>query len=108
MPVKSHMQQLCEKLGEMGMWRLHYVYPYPHVDDLIPLMAEGRCTALFRYSLPTRKQAYIAPDEASAVPIVPLSESKMARTMSGTDHSPTFIAGFPVKPKKNFKSYSIS
>lgn len=43
MPVKTHMQQLCEKLGEMGMWiRLHYVYPYPHVDDLIPLMAEGK------------------------------------------------------------------
>jgi ribosomal protein S12 methylthiotransferase len=37
------MQQLCEKLGEMDMWiRLHYVYPYPHVDDLIPLMAEGK------------------------------------------------------------------
>lgn len=43
MPVKTHMQQLCEKLGEMDMWvRLHYVYPYPHVDDLIPLMAEGK------------------------------------------------------------------
>jgi ribosomal protein S12 methylthiotransferase len=42
-PVKTHMQQLCEKLGEMDMWvRLHYVYPYPHVDDLIPLMAEGK------------------------------------------------------------------
>lgn len=43
MPVKTHMQQLCEKLGEMGIWvRLHYVYPYPHVDALIPLMAEGK------------------------------------------------------------------
>ncbi|HAD89144.1 MAG TPA: 30S ribosomal protein S12 methylthiotransferase RimO, partial [Alteromonas macleodii] len=43
MPVKAHMQQLCEKLGEMGIWvRLHYVYPYPHVDDLIPLMNEGK------------------------------------------------------------------
>ena len=43
MPVKTHMQQLCEKLGELGIWvRLHYVYPYPHVDDLIPLMAEGK------------------------------------------------------------------
>lgn len=43
MPVKTHMQQLCEKLGEMGMWvRLHYVYPYPHVDALIPLMVEGK------------------------------------------------------------------
>lgn len=43
MPVKTHMQQLCEQLGNMDMWvRLHYVYPYPHVDDLIPLMAEGK------------------------------------------------------------------
>jgi ribosomal protein S12 methylthiotransferase len=43
MPVKTHMQQLCEKLGEMGIWvRLHYVYPYPHVDALIPLMTEGK------------------------------------------------------------------
>ena len=43
MPVKAHMQQLCEKLGELDMWvRLHYVYPYPHVDDLIPLMNEGK------------------------------------------------------------------
>jgi len=43
MPVKTHMQQLCENLGNMDMWvRLHYVYPYPHVDDLIPLMAQGK------------------------------------------------------------------
>lgn len=43
MPVKAHLQQLCDKLGELDMWvRLHYVYPYPHVDDLIPLMNEGK------------------------------------------------------------------
>lgn len=42
-PVKAHMQQLCEALSKLDMWvRLHYVYPYPHVDDLIPLMAEGK------------------------------------------------------------------
>ena len=42
-PIKTHMQQLCEALGELGVWvRLHYVYPYPHVDNLIPLMSEGR------------------------------------------------------------------
>ena len=40
---KSKFYDLCEALGEMGMWvRLHYVYPYPHVDDVIPLMAEGK------------------------------------------------------------------
>jgi ribosomal protein S12 methylthiotransferase len=43
MPVKTHMNNLCAELGKLGMWiRLHYVYPYPHVDDLIPLMAEGK------------------------------------------------------------------
>ncbi|QIR15787.1 30S ribosomal protein S12 methylthiotransferase RimO [Shewanella aestuarii] len=43
MPVKTHMQQLCEQLAKQGVWvRLHYVYPYPHVDDIIPLMAEGK------------------------------------------------------------------
>ncbi len=41
--IKTDLQMLCEKLGEMGIWvRLHYVYPYPHVDSLIPLMASGK------------------------------------------------------------------
>ncbi|MCU7554282.1 30S ribosomal protein S12 methylthiotransferase RimO [Alteromonas sp. ASW11-19] len=43
MPVKTHMQQLSEQLGTLDMWvRLHYVYPYPHVDELIELMNAGR------------------------------------------------------------------
>ncbi len=43
MPVKTHVQQLCEQLAKQGIWiRLHYVYPYPHVDKIIPLMAEGK------------------------------------------------------------------
>ena len=42
-PLKSNLQTLAEALGEMNMWiRMHYVYPYPHVDKLIPLMAENR------------------------------------------------------------------
>lgn len=42
-PLKTRMQSLCEALGELGIWvRLHYVYPYPHVDKVIPLMAEGK------------------------------------------------------------------
>ncbi|MCB1709927.1 MAG: radical SAM protein, partial [Halioglobus sp.] len=42
-PLKTRMQDLCEALGEFGVWvRLHYVYPYPHVDKVIPLMAEGK------------------------------------------------------------------
>jgi ribosomal protein S12 methylthiotransferase len=40
---QTRMKALCEGLSELGSWnRLHYVYPYPHVDDIIPLMAEGK------------------------------------------------------------------
>lgn len=40
---RTRMTELCEGLAELGIWvRLHYVYPYPHVDEVIPLMAEGR------------------------------------------------------------------
>ena len=42
-PLKTKMADLCRALGELGVWvRLHYVYPYPHVDQAIPLMAEGK------------------------------------------------------------------
>lgn len=42
-PVKTSLVSLCEQLASLGVWvRLHYVYPYPHVDDVIPLMAAGK------------------------------------------------------------------
>ncbi|MEQ9510404.1 MAG: 30S ribosomal protein S12 methylthiotransferase RimO, partial [Alloalcanivorax xenomutans] len=42
MPVKTRMLELCQALGQLGAWvRLHYVYPYPHVDEIIPMMAAG-------------------------------------------------------------------
>jgi ribosomal protein S12 methylthiotransferase len=42
-PLKTRMTELAEALGSLGVWvRLHYVYPYPHVDEVIPLMAEGK------------------------------------------------------------------
>jgi ribosomal protein S12 methylthiotransferase len=42
-PLKTRMTELVQVLGELGVWvRLHYVYPYPHVDDVIPLMAEAK------------------------------------------------------------------
>ncbi|MGL4407237.1 MAG: radical SAM protein, partial [Zoogloea sp.] len=42
-PVRTKLYDLCKALGELGIWvRLHYVYPYPSVDELIPLMAEGK------------------------------------------------------------------
>ena len=42
-PLKARFLELCQELGSLGAWvRLHYVYPYPHVDDVLPLMAEGK------------------------------------------------------------------
>ncbi|HSD16286.1 MAG TPA: 30S ribosomal protein S12 methylthiotransferase RimO, partial [Thermomonas sp.] len=42
-PYQTRMKAMCEGLSELGAWtRLHYVYPYPHVDDVVPLMAEGK------------------------------------------------------------------
>jgi ribosomal protein S12 methylthiotransferase len=42
-PIKTRMTELASALGSLGVWvRLHYVYPYPHVDEVIPLMAEGK------------------------------------------------------------------
>jgi ribosomal protein S12 methylthiotransferase len=42
-PLKTRMTELAQALGTLGVWvRLHYVYPYPHVDEVIPLMAEGK------------------------------------------------------------------
>ncbi|WP_201864513.1 30S ribosomal protein S12 methylthiotransferase RimO [Microvirga soli] len=41
--VRTRFFELAKELGELGMWvRMHYVYPYPHVDEVIPLMAEGK------------------------------------------------------------------
>src|SRR5215813_1607425 len=42
-PLKTRMTELAQAMGELGVWvRLHYVYPYPHVDEVIPLMGEGK------------------------------------------------------------------
>ena len=56
-PVKTSMVGLCEQLAKLGIWtRLHYVYPYPHVDDVIPLMAEGKILRIWisRCNTPAR------------------------------------------------------
>ncbi|RLA11054.1 MAG: 30S ribosomal protein S12 methylthiotransferase RimO, partial [Gammaproteobacteria bacterium] len=42
-PVKTRLTELCEAMGDLGAWvRLHYIYPYPHVDELMPLMADDK------------------------------------------------------------------
>src|ERR1700754_6501 len=67
-PVKTHMTDLCEKLAELaakhGAWvRLHYVYPYPHVDAILPLMASG---AILPYLRPPTCRSSIRPPKFSS------------------------------------------
>jgi ribosomal protein S12 methylthiotransferase len=71
-PVKTDMKTLCEKLGEMGMWvRLHYVYPYPSVDKVIPLMAAGKLLPYldipFQHASPKILKAMKRPGQAERV-----------------------------------------
>ena len=59
------MTELAKALGELGVWvRLHYVYPYPHVDDVIPLMARRQAAAVSRRAVPAREPAHPEAHEA--------------------------------------------
>ena len=76
-PVRTRMLELCEQLARLaepfGAWvRLHYVYPYPHVDELLPLMASGRVLPYldvpFQHSHPDVLRAHEAPGQRRAQP----------------------------------------
>ena len=104
-PVKSHIQQLAEALGELGIWvRLHYVYPYPHVDKLIPLMAEGKILPYldipFQHASPKILKAMKRPAHAEKV----LHRIKQWREICPeiTIRS-TFIVGFPGETEADFQ-----
>lgn len=104
-PVKTQMQTLCEALGEMGIWvRLHYVYPYPHVDKVIPLMAEGKILPYldipFQHGSPSVLKRMKRPAHA---------ENTLARIQKWRDICPelairsTFIVGFPGETESEFR-----
>ena len=104
-PVKSHIQELSEALGELGIWvRLHYVYPYPHVDKLIPLMAEGKILPYldipFQHASPKILKAMKRPAHAEKV----LHRIKKWREICPeiTIRS-TFIVGFPGETEEDFQ-----
>ncbi|WP_022955058.1 30S ribosomal protein S12 methylthiotransferase RimO [Perlucidibaca piscinae] len=104
-PVKTRMLELCEALGSMGVWvRLHYVYPYPHVDNVIPLMAEGRILPYldipFQHGSPSVLKRMKRPAHA---------ENTLERIKTWRAICPdlvirsTFIVGFPGETEEEFE-----
>jgi ribosomal protein S12 methylthiotransferase len=108
-PVKTRMLELCEKLGELadahGAWvRLHYVYPYPHVDEVLPLMASGR--VLPYLDVPFQ---HSHPDVLRRMKRPASGEKNLERLARWREICPelvvrsTFIAGFPGETEAEFE-----
>ncbi len=105
MPVKTRMTELCSALGSLGVWvRLHYVYPYPHVDEIIPLMADGKLLPYldipFQHASPRILKAMNRP-AASAKSLQRIHEWR-AICPELTLRS-TFIVGFPGETEEDFE-----
>ena len=101
----TRMKSLCEGLAELGAWvRLHYVYPYPHVDDIIPLMAEGKILPYldipFQHASPRILKLMKRPGSSSKV----LERIRNWRRICPelTIRS-TFIVGFPGETEAEFE-----
>jgi ribosomal protein S12 methylthiotransferase len=99
------MTELCGALGELGAWvRLHYVYPYPHVDEVIPLMAEGKILPYldvpFQHASPRILKLMKRPAS---------TEKNLERIRGWREACPditirsTFIAGFPGETEAEFE-----
>jgi ribosomal protein S12 methylthiotransferase len=104
-PLKTRMTELVRAMGEFGVWvRLHYVYPYPHVDEVIPLMAEGKILPYldvpFQHASPRILKAMKRPAS---------SENNLVRIRRWRDVCPdialrsTFIVGFPGETEAEFE-----
>src|SRR5208337_3163271 len=103
-PVKARLTELCDALSQFGAWvRLHYVYPYPHVDELLPLMAEGKILPYldipFHHASPKVLKAMRRPAN---------QEKTLDRIQSWRAVCPdlglrsTFIVGFPGETEEDF------
>jgi ribosomal protein S12 methylthiotransferase len=104
--VPSRITELAAALGELGAWvRLHYVYPYPHVDELIPLMAEGRVLPYldvpFQHASPKILKAMKRP--ASEAKTLERIRAWRAAVPDLTIRS-TFIVGFPGETEQDFQT----
>jgi ribosomal protein S12 methylthiotransferase len=104
-PLKTRMTELCRALGELGVWvRLHYVYPYPHVDEVIALMAEGKILPYldvpFQHASPRILKLMKRPAS---------SEKNLDRIRAWRKECPditlrsTFIVGFPGETEAEFE-----
>ena len=102
---RAHIQDLARALGETGAWvRLHYVYPYPHVDDLIPLMAEGLVLPYldipFQHASPAVLKAMKRPANETKV----LERIQKWRSIvPDLAIRSTFIVGFPGETEEDFQ-----
>jgi ribosomal protein S12 methylthiotransferase len=103
-PLKARFFELCAALGDLGAWvRLHYVYPYPHVDEVLPLMAEGKILPYldipFQHASPTVLKAMRRPAN---------QEKTLDRIARWREIVPdlgirsTFIVGFPGETEDDF------
>jgi ribosomal protein S12 methylthiotransferase len=104
-PVKTRMTELCAALGTLGAWvRLHYVYPYPHVDDVIPLMAEGKILPYLDVPL-----QHASPRILRLMKRPAAAEKTLERIQAWRKACPeltirsTFIAGFPGETEREFQ-----
>ncbi|MGG2141844.1 30S ribosomal protein S12 methylthiotransferase RimO [Symbiopectobacterium sp. RP] len=104
-PVKTSMVSLCEQLASLGVWvRLHYVYPYPHVDDLIPLMAAGKILPYLDIPLQHASPKILKLMKRPGAVERTLGRIKQWRAMCPelTLRS-TFIVGFPGETEEDFQ-----
>jgi ribosomal protein S12 methylthiotransferase len=104
-PVKTRMTELCEALSSLGVWvRLHYVYPYPHVDELIPLMAAGKILPYL--DIPFQ---HASPRILKAMKRPAFEDKTLARIKNWREICPdliirsTFIVGFPGETEEDFQ-----
>lgn len=104
-PVKTRFLDLCEALGDMGAWvRLHYLYPYPHIDDVIPLMAEGKILPYLDVPL-----QHASPRILKMMKRPGSIDNTLARIKKWREICPdltirsTFIVGFPGETEEDFQ-----
>jgi len=104
-PVKTRMTELCEALSTLGVWvRLHYVYPYPHVDELIPLMAAGKILPYLDIPFQHASPKVLKPMKRPAFEDKTLSRIKNWRQICpDLIIRSTFIVGFPGETEEDFQ-----